>query len=175
MGKLIKGGCLCKKIRYKACAEPKWISICHCRMCQKAYGNTSATFVAFDAGQLEFTSGLPKYFQSSEIAKRGFCSECGSPIVFSYQSVDAVFIGDYIYATAYKRVNGEFIKVGNVLGQKVSSFILFEDNTVDENLNFAWHLDMVTKILKPFKLTTVREKDLKLPSRLDCISKNFWF
>ena len=93
MGKLIKGGCLCKKIRYKACAEPKWISICHCRMCQKAYGNTSATFVAFDAGQLEFTSWLPKYFQSSEIAKRGFCSECGSPIVFSYQSVEAVFIG----------------------------------------------------------------------------------
>ena len=38
-------------------------------------------FVAFDAGQLEFTSGFPKYFKSSDIAKRGFCSECGSPIV----------------------------------------------------------------------------------------------
>ena len=97
---------------------------------------------------------------------------------FNTQKKDEFFFKqdqDYIYATAYKRVDGEFIKVGNVLGQKVSSFILFEDNTVDENLNFAWHLDMVTKILKPFKLTTVREKDLKLPSRLDCMSKNFWF
>ena len=93
MGKLIKGGCLCKKIRYEAAVEPKWISICHCRMCQKAYGNTSAIFVAFDVGQLEFTSGFPKYFKSSDIAKRGFCSECGSPIVFSYKSLDAVFIG----------------------------------------------------------------------------------
>ena len=97
---------------------------------------------------------------------------------FNNQKKDEFFFKqdqDYIYATAYKRVDGEFIKVGNVLGQKVSSFILFEDNTVDENLNFAWHLDMVTKILKPFKLTTLREQDKKLPSRLDCISKNFWF
>lgn len=82
---------------------------------------------------------------------------------------------DYIYATAYKRVKGKFVKVGNVVGQKVSSFILFEDNTVNENLNFAWHLDMVTKILKPFVLTKVRNNNLDLPSRLDCISKNFWF
>ena len=82
---------------------------------------------------------------------------------------------DYIYATAYKRVKGKFVEVGNVVGQKVSSFILFEDNTVNENLNFAWHLDMVTKILKPFVLTEVRNNNLDLPSRLDCISKNFWF
>ena len=97
---------------------------------------------------------------------------------FNTQKKDEFFFKqdqNYIYATAYKRVNGEFIKVGNVLGQKVSSFILFEDNTVDKNLNFAWHLDMVTKILKPFKLTTLRELDLKLPQSLDCISKNFWF
>jgi len=97
---------------------------------------------------------------------------------FNTQKKDEFFFKqdqDYIYATAYKRVDGEFIKVGNVLGQKVSSFILFEDNTVDENLNFAWHLDMVTKILKPFKLTTLRELDLNLPQSLDCISKNFWF
>ena len=82
---------------------------------------------------------------------------------------------DYIYATAYKRVKGKFVKVGNVVGQKVSSFILFEDNTVDENSNFAWHLDMVTKILKPFVLTKVKNNNFNLPLRLDCISKNFWF
>jgi len=97
---------------------------------------------------------------------------------FNTQKKDEFFFKqdqNYIYATAYKRVDGQFIKVGNVLGQKVSSFILFEDNTVDENLNFAWHLDMVTNILKPFRLTTLRELDLKLPQSLDCISKNFWF
>ncbi|MDB2701439.1 hypothetical protein N9Z35_07885, partial [Alphaproteobacteria bacterium] len=60
-------------------------------------------------------------------------------------------------------------------GQKISSFILFEDNTVDRHLNFAWHLDMVTKILKPFILSETKVKKFKMPNTLDCISKNFWF
>ena len=82
---------------------------------------------------------------------------------------------NFIYATAYKRIQGEFKKVGNVVGQKVSSFILFEDNTVDINLNFAWHLDMVTKNLKPFILTDNGKNKFEMPITLDCISKNFWF
>ena len=97
---------------------------------------------------------------------------------FNTQKKDEFFFKqdqNYIYATAYKRVDGQFIKVGNVVGQKVSSFILFEDNTVDENLNFAWHLDMVTKILKPVILTSLGEQNLQPPASLDCISKNFWF
>ncbi len=82
---------------------------------------------------------------------------------------------NFIYATAYKRVNGEFIRIGNVVGQKVSSFILFEDNTIDKNLNFAWHIDMVTKNLKPFILTVTNKNKFKIPDKLECISKNFWF
>ena len=61
------------------------------------------------------------------------------------------------------------------MGQKISSFILFEDSTVDKKLNFAWHLDMVTKILNPFILTETKNKNFKIPKTLDCISKNFWF
>jgi hypothetical protein len=57
----------------------------------------------------------------------------------------------------------------------VSSFILFEDNTIDKNLNFAWHIDMVTKNLKPFILTNNNKNKFKLPDMLECISKNFWF
>ena len=82
---------------------------------------------------------------------------------------------NHIYATAYKRINGQFIKVGNVVGQKVSSFLLFEDMTIDKNLNFAWHLDMVTKNLKPFILTVEKNNKFKMPISYDCISKNFWF
>ena len=82
---------------------------------------------------------------------------------------------NFIYAKAYKRVKGEFVQIGDVVGQKISSFILFEDNTVDKHLNFAWHLDMVTKILKPFILSKTNDKKFKMPNILDCISKNFWF
>ena len=90
----ITGGCLCGKIKFTSISKPKWISVCHCRKCQRAYGNTSAIFVAFDKGDLEFISGAPKFYQSSNIAKRGFCSECGSPILFSYETLDAVFVGN---------------------------------------------------------------------------------
>ena len=55
---------------------------------------------------------------------------------------------DNIFAKAFKRINGNFIEVGNVVGRKTSSFILFEDNSVNKNLDFAWHLDEVTKNLK---------------------------
>ena len=89
----ITGGCLCKKIKFLSASKPKWISICHCRMCQKAYGNPSAFFVAFEKGYLEFVSGSPKFYKSSDIAKRGFCSDCGSPVIFSYETLDAVFVG----------------------------------------------------------------------------------
>ena len=82
---------------------------------------------------------------------------------------------NFTYAKAYKRVKGEFIQIGDVVGQKISSFILFEDNTVDKDLNFAWHLDMVTKILKPFILSETEDKKFKVPDTFDCISKNFWF
>ena len=82
---------------------------------------------------------------------------------------------NHIYATAYKRLDGEFIKIGDVIGQKVSSFLLFEDMTVDKNLNFAWHLDMVTKNLKPFILTVDKKNKIKMPPIYDCISKNFLF
>ena len=68
----IMGGCLCKKIKFKSNSKPKWISVCHCRMCQKAYGNTSTVFVAFEKGTLEFISGSPKFYRSSDIAKRVF-------------------------------------------------------------------------------------------------------
>ena len=92
-------------------------------------------------------------------------------------NIDFFFKHDenFIYAKAYKRVKGEFVQIGDVVGQKISSFILFEDKTVDKDLNFAWHLDMVTKILKPFILSETKDKKLKMPNTLDCISKNFWF
>ena len=72
-------------------------------------------------------------------------------------------------------IRDSFIEVGNVVGRKTSSFILFEDNSVNKNLDFAWHLDEVTKNLKPYILSKKNNELIILPDEQSCISKNFWY
>ncbi|WP_274424222.1 GFA family protein [Chelativorans sp. YIM 93263] len=76
------GGCQCGAVRFRvegALGEP---SICHCRMCQKAFGNFYAPLVSVRDAKLEWTRGEPKRFQSSNHVKRGFCADCGTPLTF---------------------------------------------------------------------------------------------
>jgi len=80
-----------------------------------------------------------------------------------------------IFSKVFKRINGEFKEVGNVVGRKMSSFILFEDNSFNKKLDFAWHLDEVTKNLKPYILSNPSSVLIDLPKEQSCISKNFWY
>ena len=80
----ITGGCLCGAIRYE-CTEPASTGgYCHCTTCQKGYGGLHGAWLALPVAALRFTSGDPKYYQSSENTRRGFCSGCGSPLVMIY-------------------------------------------------------------------------------------------
>ncbi len=73
------GGCQCGAVRFRAQRLGR-ASVCHCRMCQKAFGAFFGPFV--DALELEWTRGEPKYFQSSDNVRRGFCADCGTPLSF---------------------------------------------------------------------------------------------
>ena len=56
-------------------------------MCQKAFGSIGGSLVAVD--ELVWTRGAPKYFQSSNKVRRGFCRDCGTPLTFERaQAVD---------------------------------------------------------------------------------------
>ncbi len=79
MIKTLKGGCQCGAVRFAASdfARP---SICHCRMCQKAYGGFFGALVMVKDGH--FTRGEPKWFDSSNVARRGFCANCGTPLAY---------------------------------------------------------------------------------------------
>ena len=74
------GGCQCGAVRYAITGELGRASICHCRMCQKAFGNAFAPLVT--ARGLAWTRGEPKHFRSSNKVKRGFCAECGTPLTY---------------------------------------------------------------------------------------------
>ncbi len=80
------GGCQCGAVRF-SCADLGRASVCHCRMCQRAFGAPFAALVT--ARGLVWTSGAPRRFRSSSKAQRGFCSDCGTPLTLEYDGFDA--------------------------------------------------------------------------------------
>ncbi|WP_024508824.1 GFA family protein [Bradyrhizobium sp. ARR65] len=79
---LLTGGCQCGAIRFAVKAAPLKISICHCRMCQKASGAPFASFADIQKEDFAWTRGRPASFRSSSIAERDFCAQCGTPLSF---------------------------------------------------------------------------------------------
>ena len=79
---LLTGGCQCGAIRFALTAAPVKISICHCRMCQKASGAPFASFADIEKSDFSWTRGKPAAFKSSTIAERDFCRDCGTPLSF---------------------------------------------------------------------------------------------
>jgi hypothetical protein len=55
-------------------------------MCQKASGQAFMAFAIFDIQELHWTRSLPAIFHSSNVAQRGFCSKCGTPLTYQLQS-----------------------------------------------------------------------------------------
>ena len=76
------GGCLCGKVRYEVSANTLGSMLCHCRMCQRYSGAPMLEGSTFPADAFKLTKGNLKVFKSSDIAKRSFCGDCGSPILY---------------------------------------------------------------------------------------------
>ncbi len=74
------GGCQCGAVRYAITTPFENPHICHCRMCQKAFGNYFAALVGTRKTGLVWTRGTPGIFRSSCIVSRGFCRDCGTPL-----------------------------------------------------------------------------------------------
>lgn len=79
---MVKGSCLCGKVRYEIRRLPESMYYCHCNMCRKATGSAFATNML--VRQADFTvkigGSLIKAFQSSPGERRYFCANCGSPL-----------------------------------------------------------------------------------------------
>jgi hypothetical protein len=86
------GGCQCGAVRFRASKFGR-ASICHCRMCQKAFGGFFGSLVT--AHDLEWTRGAPRRFQSSNNAQRGFCAACGTPLTYEPDGPVEVAVGAF--------------------------------------------------------------------------------
>jgi hypothetical protein len=89
------GGCQCGAIRFRIEGALADASVCHCRMCQKAFGSFYAPLVSVRDAKLTWTRGTPKRFQSSNAAFRGFCLDCGTPLTYEAPDGVAIAIGAF--------------------------------------------------------------------------------
>ncbi|MDR9783956.1 GFA family protein [Rhizobium redzepovicii] len=86
------GGCQCGAVRFRVSGELKDSSICHCRMCQKAFGAYYAPLVSVRGADFAWTRGERKKFRSSNFVERGFCGDCGTPLFYDIPGTDFINI-----------------------------------------------------------------------------------
>jgi hypothetical protein len=78
------GGCACGRIRFAARIDSNDAYLCHCRMCQRATGSISIAFVNVKQVDVEWDHE-PDWYESSAIAKRPYCRECGTSLGFQFR------------------------------------------------------------------------------------------
>ncbi len=84
------GGCQCGRVRYTVEIDSDDAYWCHCRMCQKATGGIAAAFVEVPITAVRWLSE-PDWFASSPIARRPFCSNCGTSLGFGWADGEGGF------------------------------------------------------------------------------------
>lgn len=77
------GGCACGRVRYRVRIEDDDAYLCHCRMCQKATGGVSIAFKNVKKAAVGWERE-PDWYESSPIARRTFCRDCGTPLGFAF-------------------------------------------------------------------------------------------
>lgn len=89
------GGCQCGAVRFRIEGALSSVSICHCRMCQKAFGAFYAPLATAPENGLVWTRGEPQRYRSSNHVLRGFCAECGTPLTYEAPDGIALAIGAF--------------------------------------------------------------------------------
>lgn len=72
------GGCLCGAVTFTVAGPPRPVIACHCGQCRKTSGNYVAATSALRT--CVTILGVPRWYRTSERARRGFCANCGTPL-----------------------------------------------------------------------------------------------
>ena len=76
------GGCLCGRVRFTIRGALRAVTTCHCAMCRRSCTSVGA-YTACAPADLDTTGRSLKWFRSSPMARRGFCSACGSQLFWA--------------------------------------------------------------------------------------------
>ena len=77
----------------------------------------------------------------------------------------------------YRRINGKFTEIGNLLAEKQGAYVIWEDKDFFKTTDFAWTFDKVTSKLSSVVLSVGLgiEKLNKIPKPMTCMQKIFYY
>ena len=90
------GGCVCGAIRFETTGDAKKVIYCHCDYCRNQTGAPAVVFVVYDRGQVSFTKGIRRIFESGPGAMRGFCDQCGTPLSWEGDAAGSQVVEFYV-------------------------------------------------------------------------------
>jgi hypothetical protein len=81
---MIRGSCLCGRVKFEIQGKLGRSSHCHCSMCRKAHGAAFGSYAAVNVENFRIKAGeeLILRYKSSPGVERTFCSRCGSTLQF---------------------------------------------------------------------------------------------
>ena len=74
--------CLCGGVKFKTKGQLRHVINCHCSQCMKTHGNYAAYTACLEDNIVFINNKTLKWYKSSNIAKRGFCSVCGASMFY---------------------------------------------------------------------------------------------
>jgi hypothetical protein len=87
-----KGSCLCGAVSFEIDGDLEPASACHCTQCRKQTGHYLASTEVARAALIVHGEGKLAWYCSSARARRGFCSVCGSFLLWDPAGGDTTWI-----------------------------------------------------------------------------------
>ena len=88
----VNGSCDCQGVVFELIGELRDVVFCHCSQCRKTSGHYwAATQVSKGNLNLIKATSL-SWYDSSDKARRGFCSVCGSSMFYERKGIDKISV-----------------------------------------------------------------------------------
>lgn len=89
---MYKGSCLCGAVTFEIDGDLSPPSACHCGQCRKQSGHVWASTWTHQDNLNLSASDTIKWYKASDMARRGFCGQCGSLMFWQHTDEDTISI-----------------------------------------------------------------------------------